>query len=109
MREPSALPAGRPGEPLSLHGKVLGFCLLPPPVEAEEIEVFQAGVEYTEMTVNTGMTEGVGPGGGGPASPPDTACPLAALHLEEGFLPGPRSDHGQRCLPAESHSPGARL
>lgn len=61
---------------------------LPPPVEAEEIEVFQAGVEYTEMTVNTGMTEGVVQGEVASRPPPDTACPLAALHLEEGFLPG---------------------
>lgn len=58
---------------------------LPPPVEAEEIEVFQAGVEYPEMTVNMGMAEGMVQGEVASFPPPDTACPLAALHLEEGL------------------------
>lgn len=61
---------------------------LPSPVEASEMKVFQAGVEYIKMTIIREWPKAWS-GGGGLASPSDAACPQAALHLESrAILPG---------------------
>ena len=61
------------------------------------------------MTIKTGMAEGVVQGEVASRPPPDTACPLAALHLEEGLPARVPAVTIDGAVFAESHSPGAQL